>query len=133
MQNSSWWRWRGFPIRASRVLRRCEPANHDTVIAMSDFTIEPKPSRTLWIVAAVVAVALHAGGAALALTHLQNDEFDEDLGAPAVEIGLEMMAPKAEPSELPPGPDSEASVASPALAEQKAEVKEAALPKDHPT
>ncbi len=99
---------------------------------MSDFT-EIKPSRTLWIVAAVAALALHAGGAALALTQLQADEFDEELGAPAIEIGLEMMAPKAEPSELPPGPDSEASVASPALAEQKAEVKETELPKDHPT
>ena len=99
---------------------------------MSDL-IETMPSRTLWIVAAIVAVGLHAGGAALALTHLQNDDLDEDLGAPAIEIGLEMMAPKAEPTELPPGPDSEASVASPALAEQKAEVKETELPKDTPT
>ena len=114
------------------MLGRCEAASHDTVIAMSDLT-EPRPSRALWIVAAVAAIALHAGGAALALTHLQNDDLDEDLGAPAIEIGLEMMAPRAEPSELPPGPDSEASVASPALAEQKAEVKETELPKDRPT
>jgi hypothetical protein len=34
---------------------------------------------------------------------------------------------------LPPGPDSDASVASPALAEQKAEVEETDLPKDTPT
>jgi TonB family protein len=33
---------------------------------------------------------------------------------------------------LPPGPDSDASVASPQLAEQKAEVKETDLPKDTP-
>ena len=38
-----------------------------------------------------------------------------------------------EPTDLPPGPDTEASVASPALAEQKAEVKETELPKDMPT
>jgi TonB family protein len=100
---------------------------------MSDLNNEPRPSRQLWIFAAVAALALHAGGAALALAHLQTDEFDEALGAPAIEIGLEMMAPRAEPSELPPGPDSEASAASPALAEQKAEVKETDLPKETPT
>src|SRR4029077_12410283 len=40
---------------------------------------------------------------------------------------------KFQPTDLPPGPDSDASVASPALAEQKAEVKETDLPKDTPT
>ena len=38
-----------------------------------------------------------------------------------------------EATDLPPGPDTDASVASPALAEQKAEVKETELPKDMPT
>ena len=50
-------------------------------------------------------------------------DLDDDLGAPAIEIGLEMMSPHLEPTDLPPGPDTEASVASPALAEQKAELK----------
>jgi protein TonB len=36
-------------------------------------------------------------------------------------------------TDLPPGPDSTASVASPALAEQKAEVNDTDLPKDKPT
>jgi TonB family protein len=43
------------------------------------------------------------------------------------------MSPHLEATDLPPGPDTDASVASPALAEQKAEVKETELPKDVPT
>jgi TonB family protein len=42
------------------------------------------------------------------------------------------MSPRLEASDLPPGPDTDASLASPALAEQKAELKETELPKDAP-
>jgi TonB family protein len=99
---------------------------------MSDLDIEQKPSRRLWFFAGVTALALHVG-AALALSHLQADETDDALGAPAIEIGLDMMSPRVEATDLPPGPDADASVASPAQAEQKAEFKEAELPKDTPT
>ena len=51
---------------------------------------EQKPSRRLWISAAVIALALHVGGAALAIVHLQTEEADDALGASAIEIGLEM-------------------------------------------
>ena len=44
-----------------------------------------------------------------------------------------MTSPHLEPTDLPPGPDTEASVASPAIAEQKAELKDSELPKDTPT
>ena len=100
---------------------------------MPDLDTEQKPSRRLWILAALGALALHIGGVALAIAHLRTDDVDDSLGAPAIEIGLEMMSPHLEPTDLPPGPDAEASVASPALAEQKAEVKETELPKDVPT
>jgi TonB family protein len=100
---------------------------------MPDLDTERKPSRRLWILAAVGALALHIVGAALAIAHLRSDDVDDSLGAPAIEIGLEMMSPHLEPTDLPPGPDADASVASPALAEQKAEVKETELPKDVPT
>jgi TonB family protein len=76
---------------------------------------------------------LHVGGGALAVAHLRSVEPDDTFGAPAIEIGLEMTSPHLEPTDLPPGPDADASVASPALAEQKAEVKETELPKDVPT
>ncbi len=100
---------------------------------MPDFDTEQRPSRRLWTLAALGAVVLHVGGAALAVAHLRTDELDDAFGTPAIEIGLEMTAPHLEPTDLPPGPDAEASVASPALAEQKAEVKETELPKDVPT
>src|SRR6266852_8721252 len=100
---------------------------------MPDLDTEQKPSRRLWILAALGALALHIGGVALAVAHLRAVDLDDSLGAPAIEIGLEMMSPHLEPTDLPPGPDADASVASPALAEQKAEVKETELPKDVPT
>jgi periplasmic protein TonB len=100
---------------------------------MSDLDTEQKPSRRLWIFAGLAALALHVGGAALAVAHLRTDVPDDSLGAPAIEIGLEMTSPHLEPTDLPPGPDTEASVASPAIAEQKAELKETELPKDVPT
>src|ERR1700693_6265306 len=100
---------------------------------MPDFNTEQKPSRRLWIFAALGALVLHVGGGALAVAHLRSVEPDDTFGAPAVEIGLDMTSPQLEQTDLPPGPDAEASVASPALAEQKAEVKETELPKDVPT
>ncbi|MGA7996099.1 MAG: energy transducer TonB [Bradyrhizobium sp.] len=100
---------------------------------MSDLDTEARSSRRLWVFAGLGALALHLGGAALAVAHLSSADLDDDLGAPAIEIGLEMTSPHLEPTDLPPGPDTEASVASPAIAEQKAELKDSELPKDMPT
>jgi protein TonB len=100
---------------------------------MSDVVIEQRPSRPLWVLATLGALALHIGCAGLVIAHMQTDDPDDSLGAPAIEIGLEMMAPRQEVTDLPPGPDTDASVASPALAEQQAEVKETDLPKEVPT
>ena len=96
--------------------------------------LEQKPSRRLWLFAGVAALALHLGGAAFAVAHLQSTEADDiSEGTGGIEIGIESLAEQREQTDLPPGPDSDASVASPALAEQKAEVKESDLPKDTPT
>jgi periplasmic protein TonB len=100
---------------------------------MPDLDTEQRPSRRLWVLAAAAALALHLGGVALAVTHLRTDDADDTFGAPAIEVGLEMESPHLEATDLPPGPDTEASVASPALAEQKAELKDTELPKDVPT
>lgn len=100
---------------------------------MSDLETEQKPSMRLWTVAAVAALALHLGCGALAVAHLQVDEVEDSLGAAAIEVGLELASLHREATDLPPGPDTDASVASPALAEQKAEVKETELPKEVPT
>src|SRR3954464_13902285 len=100
---------------------------------MSDVIPEQRPSRRLWTLAGVGALALHIGCAGLVIAHMQTDDPEDSLGAPAIEIGLEMMAPRQEVTDLPAGPDTDASVASPALAEQQAEVKETDLPKEVPT
>lgn len=100
---------------------------------MSESDTEPKASRRLWVFAALAALVLHLGGAALAVAHLQTGDLDDSLGASAIEIGLEMTSPHVEETDLPPGPDTDASVASPAIAEQQAVVKETDVPKDIPT
>ena len=100
---------------------------------MADQETEQKPSMRLWVLAAVAALALHLGCGALAVAHLQPDETEDSLGAAAIEVGIELASLHRESTDLPPGPDTDASVASPQLAEQKAEVKEADLPKDVPT
>src|SRR5579859_4927501 len=100
---------------------------------MTALVDEQRPPWRLWTIAAVAAVALHVGGAALAFAHLHSNDDNDSLGANVADIGVELVSPKAEATDLPPGPDSDASVASPALAEQKAEIKPADLPKDTPT
>jgi len=76
---------------------------------------------------------MHVAGVALALPYLALEEPPDDLGAPAIEIGIELMAPRAEPVDLPVGPQTEASAASPPVVEQKAEIKPTDLPTDVPT
>jgi TonB family protein len=96
---------------------------------------EQKPSRRLWIAAAVIALALHVGGAALAIAHLQTEvvESDDAVGASAIEVGFELASVNREDVNLPPGPDTEANAFSPPLPDQQAEVKDVELPQDNPT
>ena len=97
---------------------------------MHDLDTEQTFSRRLWIFAALSALALHVGGGALAVAHLRVDDPDDTFGAPAIEIGLEMTSPHLKVTDLPPGPNADAAVASAAVAEQKADVKEAEVPRD---
>jgi TonB family protein len=99
---------------------------------MSNFEEQKAPLR-LWIFGALGALLLHVGGAALAITHLQTDEPQNSIGESGIEVGYEQAAVQREQTDLPPGPDTDASQASPQLAEQKAEVKESDLPQDKPT
>src|SRR5277367_3817618 len=99
---------------------------------MLDSTLARKSSRRIWIMGSVVATGLHLGGAALAFAHLQSDELDVSLGAQAIEVGLEMTSPRLDVTDLPAGPDADASTAAPELAEQKAVVKDTDLPQAVP-
>jgi TonB family protein len=100
---------------------------------MSNLDAPRSLSRNVWILAAVGAVAIHAGGMALALTAMQPDDSDEDLGAPAIEIGIELTTPRITPTGVPVGPDTVASIASPAMVEQEQVVEQTDLPKAKPT
>jgi protein TonB len=99
---------------------------------MTELANEQRPWR-LWTIAATAALALHVGGAALALTHLRPDGDSDGLSANVNAIDIELSSPVVEETDLPAGPDADASVASPALAEQKAEVKPIDTPKEMPT
>ena len=99
---------------------------------MSDLDTAQRPSRRLWILAALAALALHLGGAALAFGHLKTDEDDGALGAAGAEYAVEMESPKLPEDDLPPGPDSDAVQASQQQVEQKAELKQTDLPQERP-
>jgi len=89
-------------------------------------------SRTVWAVAALVALAIHAAGGVLAFRYLQRDAGN-DLGAPGIMIDVDLVSPHRDPTDLPVGPDTDAAAPSPAEVAQKAVVKQADLPTDVPT
>ena len=70
------------------------------------------PSRRVWLFAAIAALILHGAVAAIAVTSLTDTADDDELGAAGIEVGLEFLAPRGEATDLPPGPDTEASAAS---------------------
>lgn len=88
-------------------------------------------SKSVWLFASLVAVSLHLSVAAFAYNRMQEEDFD-DLGAPGIEIGLELMSPQTPVTDLPPGPDSEASVSAVAMQQQEAAVNDTELPKETP-
>jgi TonB family protein len=92
----------------------------------------PWPVRP-WIFAAIAAVALHAGALAVAFVAVQPDDEPDQLGTNAIEVGYVRLSPKTPPIDLPAGPNSDASAASPAVQEQREVVKDANLPQATPT
>jgi periplasmic protein TonB len=113
----------------------CElPQNDVTAPPMPAMEAEPpRAPRSIWPLAALGAVLIHAGCVALALDNLKPDDASDELGAPAIEIGLDLEAPHRDPVNLPPGPDADASSASPEVVEQKTVVEQTDLPKATPT
>jgi periplasmic protein TonB len=71
-----------------------------------------------WALAAFGAIVIHVACIALARQYLRVDEPEAELGAPAIEIGVEPLAPRLEPIDLVPGPDAEESVAAPPTVER---------------
>jgi TonB family protein len=87
----------------------------------------------MWALAATAALAFHLGCGGLAFEYLRDDDPEEELGAPAIEIGVELLAKRVDPTDLPPGPDVEASVVSPKIVEQREIIEPTDLPRAVPT
>ncbi len=98
---------------------------------MPEYELSQRTPLRVWVLAAVCAVAVHLGCVALALEYVQPDD-DVDLGAPAIEIGVALAAPLLDPTDLPPGPDTDESAFSPAVMAQEAVVTPTDLPKETP-
>ncbi len=99
----------------------------------SEIDAPQRASLSIWLAAALGAVLIHAACIAFAFEYLKPDEVSEELGAPAIEVGIELMAPRRESDDLTPGPEAEASAASPAIMEQRAVIEQTELPKATPT
>jgi len=96
--------------------------------AMRSFSHVP---RATWILAGLGALAIHAGCVALAVG-VNHAEDDDELGAPGIEIGIELAAPRLEETDLPVGPNTDASAPSPQVVAQKAVPDQTDLPKETP-
>lgn len=89
-------------------------------------------STPLWVSAAFVAAALHLGAAGVAVWSMRADEEAADNGAPAIELAMDMAAPKTEEADLPPGPEADASAAAPESAQSAAKPEASDKPKEEP-
>src|SRR5438552_3689875 len=99
---------------------------------MSDLETPRKASPRTWACAALGAVAIHAACVAFALATLEPDDADDDVGAIAIEIGFDLAAPRPPDTDLPPGPEAEASDASPEVMARQEIVEQNDLPKEVP-
>jgi TonB family protein len=92
-----------------------------------------KRPRSIWVAGALGAIGIHLGCVALAGARFTSTELDDDLGAPVIEVGVELESPHREQTDLAPGPEADASAASAAVTEQLQKVEHSALPKAEPT
>jgi TonB family protein len=101
-------------------------------ISCTDRIASGKPAKRVWGFALLIAIAFHAAGFAAARSGLAAEDEADPLGAPAIEIGLDLTAPREAETNLPPGPEADASAASSAAVDQKAKAERTDLPKDRP-
>lgn len=74
----------------------------------------------LWALSAALAVLLHVAATAGFMLAAPPESDQDDDGAPAIEVGIELAAPRQEPSDLPPGPPADDAAASTASAAREA-------------
>ena len=75
------------------------------IATKSPNTLSPR----MWGLACLGAIVLHLCGAALVLDHIRAAEIDDELGATAIEISFDLLSPRVEATDLPPGPETDAS------------------------
>jgi periplasmic protein TonB len=97
---------------------------------MSDPRLD-RLSLLVWALAGLGSVAMHLGFVVLALEYMRDDDFA--VGSPAIEIDIELVAPRLEPIALPPGPSVDPSMSSPRFIEQTAVVEPTLLLRAVPT
>lgn len=109
-----------------------EPKSAQIRVVFAEARALPSRARAnpTWLVAATVALVLHLAVAIGALWTLTSEPTDDEIGAPAIELAMDMAAPKADESEAPPGPESAASAAAPDSAEAKPQTEAAQLKQD---
>ncbi len=73
----------------------------------------------IWIFAAAVALCSHVAFGMFVISQLNDDADDDELGAPGIEIAFEVASPRQQPTDLPPGPESDAAAAARAAAQQR--------------
>jgi len=86
----------------------------------------------MWALASAAALLLHFGFIVAVAEYLQSGDPEPEFGAPAIEIGIELLDKRGEPVELPPGPDTEESAASAPVPEQRKEAEHTTLPQETP-
>ncbi|MBN8989396.1 MAG: energy transducer TonB [Rhizobiales bacterium] len=87
---------------------------------MKRFTASPAAHSAglrQWIVAGSLAFALHAGAAAMLFMGGETADSDDNLGAMAMEVGIENAAPSFDSTELPADSDAASAIAAAATNE----------------
>ena len=89
-------------------------------------------SPRMWVAALAAALLLHVGCFAVAVEYFDTGDTEPEFGAPSIEVGLELLARRGEPIELPPGPDTEESAASAPVQAQRKQAEHTTLPQETP-
>jgi len=115
-----------------RLRRRLSKGNRGAASVSHDAHLQQKTPWQVWCIAAFGAIALHVGCVALAVEYMRDDA-EQASGAIAIEIGVELAVPRLSPTDLPPGPEADASTFSPEVMAQKPNVEQDNKPKAIPT
>jgi len=99
---------------------------------MTELEPTTRISSRMWASAAAAALLLHSGFIAIGMTLLETGDSDPEFGAPAIEIGIDLLTVRGDPTDLPPGPDSEESAASTSAPTAHRKIEQTTLPQETP-